>query len=315
MKHNLYTTVEQFLQTANKPLIVIIGTTASGKTGASMQLCTQLAAMAEVVNSDSRQLYKHINIGTAKITPAETEGIPHHLFDVLELTEETSVGWYKKNAMHTINALHATKKVPILVGGSMLYIQAITDNLSLPAKKDPAIRALLETRREKEGIETLYKELQTVDPTSANNIHAHNSQHILRALEFFYTYGTTKTAMLDTQATQCPYDLCIIGLKRERADTVARIEKRTEILLEQGWIAEVEQLLQQGYTKQDPGMKSHGYPDIIRYLEKPTGAAYKVMQDSINKQTRDYAKRQMTWWKRDQRIQWFNADSLEPVKT
>lgn len=314
VQDTLFKTVEQFLTTAKKPLIVIIGTTASGKTGVSVELCKQLAEAAEVVNSDSRQLYKHITIGTAKITPKEAQGVPHHLLNLLELTEETSVGWYKREAMRVIDALQIQKKVPVLVGGSMLYIQSVTDNFLLPAKKESSVRNLLENRLKTEGIEALYNELQTLDPISANNMHEHNKQHIIRALEFFYTHGKTKTEMLQVQNNDCPYDVCIVGLKRERADIVQRIEKRTDILLSNGWIEEVQALLQTGYSKADPGMKSHGYPDIICYLEDPAAYTFKQMKDSINKQTRAYAKRQMTWWKRNQRINWFNADTLEPTK-
>lgn len=308
MLATIYNLVDTFLATATKPLIVLVGTTASGKTGLSINICQHIGNGAAVVNSDSRQLYKDIHIGTAKITTDEMQGVPHYLLDVLELTQSTSVGWYKREAMRVIDDLHAQQRVPVLVGGSMLYIQAITDNLSLPAKQDPIIRQQLEARAAKEGNAALHADLMRIDPISAQHIPVQNSQHIVRALEVFYTEGKTKTEVLKNAQGQSPYNLLLIGIKRERQDTVQRIEARTQLLLEQGWVQEVEQLLAAGHTPSEPGMQSVGYPDIIKHLQNPELYSLEQARESINKQTRAYAKRQMTWWKRDDRIHWLDCN-------
>lgn len=297
----------QSVQMAERPLVVVLGTTASGKTAFSIQLAKHIRG-AEIINSDSRQFYKYLNIGTAKITTAEMQGIPHHLLDVLDPKDAVSTGWYKREAESIIVNLHRSNKVPMLVGGSMLYISAITDNYTLPVPVNTTLRNQLQERLTAEGLDTLYNELLTIDPIAAQSIHKHNTQHILRALEFFYQTGMPKSVVLAQAKSPSNYTLFIVGIQRERPEIIERIIKRTTHLFATGWLEEVQSLLSMGYTSNDPGMMSHGYRECIDFCTH--GGDLAVLQQSIIKQTCDYAKRQMTWWKRDDRIQWYSAADL-----
>lgn len=240
----------EFISSSSKPLIVILGPTASGKTSFSIDLAAQIPS-AEIINADSRQLYKYLNIGTAKITQQEMRGIPHHLLDVLDPKEEATAAWYKYEAGRVIGEIHSRKHFPILVGGSMLYISAIIDDLKFPTERN--LRQSLETR----------KNLKPRD------------------------------------------DLFILGIDRAREQLMERINLRTKELFDCGWVDEVRGLLAKGYSQNDPAMKSHGYREIMNYLETGTPSLQKV-QEEISSKGRQYAKRQMTWWRNDSRINWIH---------
>ena len=235
--------VKDHLKKSVNPLIVILGPTASGKTSFSIELAKSLGA--EIINADSRQLFSGMDIGTAKIKKEEMQGVPHHLIDVLDPSNRATSAWYKEEAQKIIDQLHSDGKIPILVGGSMLYIASITDGLSFD--------------------ENIRTELRSPD-------------------------------------AECKYDLLILGLGKERSETVVKINNRTEGLFAAGWIEEVQGLLDAGYTKDDPGMKACGYREIIDYLQE--GSDLEQLKNSITAKTRQYARRQMTWWKGDTRIHW-----------
>lgn len=236
--------VKDHVKKSDKPLIVILGPTASGKTGFSIELA-KVVGNAEVINADSRQLFRGMDIGTAKITEEEMQGIPHHLIDVFDPRERATSAWFKEAAEEKIDQLLSEDKIPLLVGGSMLYIAGVTDGLSF----DDEVR------------------------------------HELRSPE-----------------AECKYDLLVLGLGKERSETVVKINNRTEGLFVAGWIEEVQKLIDAGYTKDDPGMKACGYREIIDYLESASDLA--ELKESIAAKTRQYARRQMTWWKNDARIHW-----------
>jgi tRNA dimethylallyltransferase len=248
-KHSWQQLTKDHLEKSQKPLIVILGSTASGKTTFSIQLAhwlrSQLHKKAEVINADSRQLFRGMDIGTAKATSQEMDGIPHHMIDLLDPRERATSAWYKEEAQKIIDQLLEKHRVPLLVGGSMLYIASITDGLSF----DDKIRT----------------ELRSPD-------------------------------------AECKYDLLIFGLGKERSKTVVQINNRTEGLFAAGWIEEVQRLMDDGYTKDDPGMKACGYREIMDYLA--TGSDLEELKGSIAAKTRQYARRQMTWWKGDTRINW-----------
>lgn len=231
------------------PLIVILGPTASGKTGFSIEvaqwLASDLALQPEIINADSRQMYRGMDIGTAKITAEEMHGVPHHLIDICTPNEDSNAALFKERAEEIIDRFHNEGSVPLLVGGSMLYIAAVTDGLSFD------------------------KEVRTE----------------LRSPEAL-----------------CKYDLLIFGLGKNRDEVVVNINNRTTALFDRGWIAEVQHLLDEGYTREDPGMKACGYREIIDYLRY--GSDLSELQESIAAKTRQYARRQQTWWKGDTRINW-----------
>lgn len=297
-------TIEEFLAVASKPALVLLGPTASGKTSLSIQVAQQIPGI-EIINADSRQLYKYLNIGTAKITTEEMQGVPHHLFDVLDPKQEVSVGWYKRQVYQKITELHNQNKIPLLVGGSMLYISAVVDNFALPVPIDESIRSRVQQEFEVHGAEHMHKKLQKHDPEAAATIHPHNTQHLLRAVEIVYQTGSAKTEVLKDATNDSPFEWLQCGIQRERSDLVERITTRTEQLFTQGWLPEVKDLLQRGYTKYDPGMMSYGYRECIEFIESGS-TDLASLKEVIAKKTRAYAKRQMTWWKRDERIHWLH---------
>lgn len=291
---------------AKKPLIVVLGPTASGKTGFSMKLAEMIGS-AEILNADSRQLYRHMDIGTAKISDAEKRGIPHHLFDVLEPTEDVSIAWYKEQATAIIEDCHKRGVVPILVGGSMLYISAVVDGLDPLPPVDPAIRERLEEEYDVDDGWSLYDRLVEIDPATAKSFESQNKRYVVRAMELYEKTGIPPSQLKKTIPP--PYQILQFGMYWAREELTQRIDERTKEMLENGWIEEVEGLLDRGFTVSDPGMKSHGYREIIAWLqsdEQDKG----VLMELIASKTRQYAKRQMTWWTGDDRINWLDVRQL-----
>lgn len=307
---NWQSIVHDFLQTAAKPLIVVLGPTASGKTGFSIQLAHFLQSdaytSAEIINADSRQLYKYLDIGTAKIRQEEMENVPHHLFSVLDPKTPVTIGWYQREATAFIDQIQQRKHVPMLVGGSMLYISAIIDGLVPVEKSDPAIRSRLEAEYMIDGGVTLWKKLAAIDPQSAASIPHQNKHYLLRALEMYELTGKTKS-QLSTQSA-CPYDALIFGIHRERSALVHRINQRTKLMIENGWIKEVQALIDEGYSADDPAMESSGYREIAQFLISK--GKKEDLIECISAKTRQYAKRQTTWWRHDKRIVWIDGESL-----
>lgn len=308
--------LNEFISTASRPLIVVLGSTGSGKTDFSIRLALNLKTQGrrpEIVNADSRQLYRFLTIGTAKITSEKMRGIPHHLLSVLDPKEEITVAWYREKALAVIDEILARGSLPILVGGSMLYISAIIDGLELLPSADPGVRFHLEEEYKKDRGIALHARLQEVDPESAASIHPHNKPYIIRAMEIYESSGRVPSQ--EKHKSLCPYDLFMIGMNWPREILVRRINERTEKLLTSGWIGEVRELLQRGYSVDDPGMGSHGYREIGLGLGVGLGEEEIVEKygEIIAAKTRQYAKRQMTWWKGDERIRWFDHTSAFSV--
>lgn len=302
--------VRRFLATAHRPLVVIVGPTASGKTDVSVALARRLSSdgcSLAVVNADSRQLYRHLTIGTAKITPEEMQGVPHHLLDVLDPKDPVTVAWYKERATDVIGTLQAQGNVPVLVGGSMLYVSAVIDGLEPLPAADPGLRAALEQAYALDGGKALYERLQAADPDLAAGIERRNKRYLVRALELIEQTGKTVSEQRRTSA--CPYDLFILGIRWPREELARRIDRRTGLLMERGWVEEVEALLGTGYTAADPGMQSHGYRELLGWVQRgKPGREQDGVRDGIAAQTRQYAKRQMTWWRNDPRIRWIAGE-------
>lgn len=300
------------LQSMEKPLIAVVGPTASGKTGYSIRLAKHIAATArehgwagaEVVNADSRQLYRHMDIGTAKVTEEEMEGVAHHLLDVLEPTEAVNIAWYKERATAVIDAMHARKHVPLLVGGSMLYVSAVVDGLEPLPEAPPELRARLEQEYDADDGWTSYDRLMRIDPATGARFDKANKRYVVRALELHAMTGIPPSTLKKTVPP--PYQILQFGIRRPKELLDARIAARTENLLRNGWIEEVEGLLDRGYTVKDPGMMSHGYREIVAWLSSDERDR-RALADGIGRKTRAYAKRQMTWWEADERILWMDG--------
>lgn len=321
--------LDAFLATQpRRPLIVILGPTASGKTGFSISLAKELAGMgrtAEVVNADSRQFYRGFDIGTAKITSEEKQGVDHHLIDVLAPQEDCTIAWYKGEAERVIAEIHARGHIPLLVGGSMLYVASLVDGLEPVAPGDPAIRARLDAEYDMDGGKTLFARLAVVDPETAASFPMQNKVYVVRAMEIFESTGKTKSSQ--QKKTPGVYDLLMFGMDVDKDTLHRKIAERTKLMLEHGWVDEVRGLKEKGVKLTDPAMKSVGYREIFEWLENPhpgssrdeglatplpqgegTGVRvqteWKKLIDMIDSGTRAYAKRHMTWWKRDPRVLW-----------
>lgn len=293
-----------FLFRAHRPLLVLVGPTASGKTDLSLEIAEELNALGhgvDIINGDSRQLYRFLSIGTGKIRPEEMRGIPHHLFDVLDPKKEATAADYKVQAERVIADIHARGRVPFLVGGSMLYVSAIIDNLQFVDRPDQRLRFDLERQLKHEGSDALFAKLQALDPEGASIIDPKNAVYLLRALEVCLTSG--KTLARAKERRPSPYDLFILGRSVPVQELSQRIDRRVEAMFAAGWIDEVRSLVKRGYGPDDPGLKSVGYREIVSFLleGKPPIAQLK---ERIKAQTRQYAKRQRTWWRGDGRIHW-----------
>lgn len=300
------------LRSSQLPLIVIVGPTAGGKTSFSLDIAEHIARTlkehgwdhAEIINADSRQLYKHLDIGTAKITEEEKRGVSHHLLDVLDPDQEATIAWYKGNAMKVIDDCHKRKVVPILVGGSMLYVSAVVDGLDPLPKADPELRKRIEMEYDADDGWTLFEKLQKIDPQTAASFEKQNKVYVVRAMELFAMTGIAPSKLKKTIPP--PYQTLMIGLKWPRETIVKRIDERTKQLLHSGWIEEVEGLMDRGYGPEHPAMKSHGYKEIMVWLSSDE-RSIDELAEVISRKTRAYAKRQMTWWDQDERIWWIKT--------
>ena len=283
-------------------LLGIIGPTAVGKSAVAIELAC--GHPAEIVSCDSMQVYRGLDIGTAKTGERERREVPHHLLDIVDPEGDFTVADYQIKARAAIMEIQQRGKLPILVGGSGLYYQAVVDHYDfVPLPGQPILRQQLEQRANQAGISSLYQELQQIDPDYALKIGPNDRKRIIRGLE---VYLLTGTPFSQTQRKrESGYDLLIIGLTLEREELYRRIETRVDLMLEQGLVNEVAALKQSGYDLSCKSMNSLGYRQVQMYLN---GAlSYDQMVTDIKKESRRFAKRQITWFKRDHRIQWIDC--------
>lgn len=306
LEHDQWQPLVDALLAKSQPLIVVLGPTASGKTAFSINVA-KYCSHAAVINGDSRQLYKYLNIGTAKITDEKMDGVPHHLFSVIDPKEDISIAQYKDIAMKMIDECHQRNIVPILVGGSMLYISAVVDGLDPLPPADPAIRERLEAEWDKDDGWTLYDKLVEIDPATAKSFEKQNKRYVVRAMELYEMTGKPPSTLKKTIPP--PYDILQFGMHWPRETLTKRIDERTHQLLQSGWIEEVEGLIDKGYAISDPGMKSHGYREIMQWLSSED-RNMEELEKMIAAKTRQYAKRQMTWWQEDERIMWIDGQDI-----
>lgn len=295
-----------------KKLIFIVGPTASGKSKVAIKLAKKLNT--EIISADSMQIYKHMNIGTAKITEAESEGIIHHMIDIIEPTAEFSVADYKEKANSIINKLLNENKTPIICGGTGLYISSIIYPLNFSnASKNVKLRNKLTNELNMYGSEYLYNKLKILDPNSAEKISINDTKRLIRALEINILSGKQK---IQNEVQRPMYDYLMIGLNPNREALYSRINSRVDLMFNSDLIEEVENLLKIGVNFNNQSMQAIGYKEFKQYFDNEITEL--ELKNLIKKHTRNYAKRQITWLKKYPKIYWFdklNAELYDLVKT
>lgn len=281
------------------PLIIICGPTATGKSDLAVEVAKKFDG--EIINADSMQLYKGMDIGTAKLTLAERQGIPHHLLDILSVNQDASVAAYQELARSAIDEIQKRNKVAIVVGGTGLYIKSIVDEMNFP-ETDPELRAKLESEAELLGTAELYSRLRLLDPEAAAAIEPANTRRIIRALEVIEVTGKPYSANLPSDTSLRFPDAIHIGLAMERASLAPRIEARVHRMFDQGLVNEVEHLLGEGLLEGTTAQRAIGYAQVISLLNGQISKDQAIEETIVA--TRQYVRRQETWFKRDQRIQW-----------
>lgn len=285
-------------------VIVIAGPTASGKSSLAIALAKKING--EIVSCDSMQIYKDMTIGTAKVTKEEQDGIPHYLIDFVSPDKRYTVSDFCKDAKIAIEKILSKGKVPILVGGTGLYINSLIYEIDYPEiKVDETYRNQLEEIARNEGLEKLYKEACKIDEEAMKKISKNDKKRILRVLEIYHDTGKTKTEQeIESRKKEVPYDYKVFAIDMEREILYERIEKRVDIMLEQGLIQEVQELLNK-YINFPTAMQGLGYKEVKQYLEG--NITKSEMVETIKKETRHYAKRQLTWFKKNKDIVWLNG--------
>ncbi len=286
-------------------IIVVAGPTASGKTSFAIELAKRFAG--EIVSADSMQIYKELNIASAKPTKEEQEGIPHHMMDFLSPFASYSVADYVKQAKECMFDILSRKKTPILAGGTGLYISSLVDNITFTEEpQNPEVRARLYKEVEKEGIEALYNRLLQIDEAAAKNMHPNNIKRVVRALEIYETTGLTLTEQnARSKETPSPFTPYMILLNPPREILYERINQRVDDMVERGLFSETEHLKALGLTKEMQSMQGIGYKEAFDYLEGLS--AREECLEEIKQASRRYAKRQLTWFRRDCRYHEVNS--------
>ncbi|CAN2206511.1 MiaA tRNA delta(2)-isopentenylpyrophosphate transferase [Candidatus Nanopelagicaceae bacterium] len=280
-------------------VIVICGATATGKSDIAIEVAQSIGA--EIINADSMQLYKGMDIGTAKLSADEQCGIPHHLLDILSVREDSTVAWYQELARRTISEIHARNKHAVIVGGTGLYIKAILDDLNFP-DTDPAIRARLESEALEFGTDSLFARLQVEDPAAALAIDRANTRRVIRALEVIEITGKPFTANLPREDSSRYPDAMQFGLVMEREHLRERIDLRVDRMWEKGFVAEVDQLIKDGILEGATAQRAIGYSSLIAM--RAGLMTEEEAKEETKRATRQYARRQETWFSRDARITW-----------
>lgn len=286
-------------------LIVICGATATGKSELAIAVAKEINA--EVVNADSMQVYKGMDIGTAKLSVPERAGVAHHLIDVLDIKDEANVSWYQEVARNKIDQLLGSGKSVVVVGGTGLYIKAILDDLNFP-DTDPLVRDKITAQAEKFGNEIMHERLAKLDPAASLAIPKENIRRVIRALEVIELTGKPFTANLPRQESSKYPQAKQFGLVLDRANLDEKIDTRVEDMWSKGFPREVSLLMTQGLEQATTAKKALGYNQIINYLNGETDEAF--AKDETKRVTRAYARRQETWFSRDERIQWLAPDSI-----
>ncbi len=290
-----------------KPMVILTGPTAVGKSALSIALAKKINA--EIISADSMQVYRHMDIGSAKITPEEMCGVPHYLIDELEPAEEFHVVRFVELAKQHMETIYAKGKIPLLVGGTGFYIQALLYNIDFTEQEcDEVYRSKLECLADEKGVEYLHKMLQEVDPKSAEAIHANNRKRVIRALEFYHLTGEKISVHNERErAKESPYNFAYFVLSDNRATLYDRIDRRVDAMVEQGLVEEVARLKKMGCNRDMVSMQGLGYKEILAYLDGDCTLEEAVY--IIKRETRHFAKRQLTWFRRERDVIWFDKNT------
>ena len=292
-----------------KPMIILTGPTAVGKTDLSIQLAK--AIDGEIISADSMQVYCHMDIGSAKVTPEEMDGVPHHLIDVLEPEEEFNVVVFQKLAKEALTGIYERGHIPIIVGGTGFYIQALLYDIDFTENDgDTAIREELEELAQMKGAGYLHQMLQEIDPESAAAIHQNNVKRVIRAIEFYRQTGT-KISLHNEQERekQSPYQFLYYVLDTDRKTLYERIDRRVDLMMEHGLVDEVKRLADMGCTRDMVSMQGLGYKEILDYLSGEITLEEAVY--ILKRDTRHFAKRQITWFKRERDVRWLELEQFQ----
>ena len=288
------------------PFIVLVGPTAVGKTQLSIELAKEINA--EIVSADSVQIYKHLNIGSAKPTSDEQQGVAHHLTDIAEPEESYSVARYQEDARACISDILKRERVPLVVGGTGLYVHALTYDVDFArVSGDEAYRETLKALADEKGSAYLHDMLKSKDQARAEAVHPNDSKRIIRALEILETGEHAGGKPYDFRRPLQGADILMLGITRDRAELYARIDRRVDIMIESGLVDEVEGILKAGYSSSLTSLQGLGYKEIAEYLQG--ACALDTAIERIKRGTRRFAKRQITWFKRDERIRWWDISA------
>ena len=291
-----------------RPLIILTGPTAVGKTKASISLAKAIGG--EIISADSMQVYKEMDIGSAKIRPEEMDGVPHYLIDSLQPDEEFHVVRFQQMAKEAMNRIYEADHIPIVVGGTGFYIQALLYDIDFTENDgDMAFRSEMETYASLHGAEALHEKLREIDPVSADTIHANNVKRVIRALEFYHQTGKRISEHNEEERQkESPYEFIYFVLNDDRENLYKRINLRVDLMVKEGLLDEVKALREKGYTKEMVSMQGLGYKEILDYLDGEISfeeAIYRIKRD-----TRHFAKRQITWFKRERDVTWINKQDF-----
>ena len=290
-----------------KPTVIVIGgPTASGKSNLAVELAKKING--EIISADSMQIYKDMNIGTAKITEKEMQGIPHYMLDIVSPEKRYSVSEYKKEAEKAIEEILKKGKVPIIVGGTGLYIESLIYGIEFQEEEfDEKYRQELNNIAETEGLEKLYQEAKKIDPKAMEKISKNDRKRIIRVLEIYHKTGKTKTEQeIESRKKEVKYNYKIFAINFDREKLYSRIEQRIDQMIEDGLIQEVENIKKK-YNKFPTAMQGLGYKEVVEYLEHKI--TKEEMLEKLKKETRHYAKRQITWFRKYKEITWLEGEN------
>lgn len=293
----------------NRPLIILTGPTAVGKTALSIGLAK--AVDGEIISADSMQVYRKMNIGTAKIQQSEMQGVRHHLIDILDPGEDFNVVLFKKYALEAMKDIYSREKIPVVVGGTGFYIQALLYDINFEDNdNDMSYREELQTLAAEHGNSYIHDMLAGVDPESAEKIHENNVKRVIRALEFYKKTGMKISEHNETESQkESPYNFEYFVLNDDRQKLYDRIDRRIDIMLADGLLDEVRSLVDEGYSRDLVSMQGLGYKEMIDYIQERytlDEAVYTLKRD-----TRHFAKRQVTWFKREKQVTWVNKNEFD----
>lgn len=294
--------------TEKKPLVILTGPTAVGKTALSIKLASEIGG--EIISADSMQVYRQMDIGSAKIKPEEMGGIPHHLIDILEPEEEFNVCLFEKLALEAMEQIYERGHIPVVVGGTGFYIQALLYQIDFTEEEtDTAFRDKLWQLGEEKGNHYLHELLRKVDPESAEEIHENNRKRVIRALEFYENSGKPiSTHNKEQRQKTSAYNSCYFVLTDDRKKLYERIESRVDQMLSKGLVDEVRTLKERGCNASMVSMQGLGYKEILEYLDGRCSLLEAV--EKIKKETRHFAKRQLTWFRREKDVIWIDKQAF-----